>query len=48
LDRLIVFEEASLLRHLKSFPAYDHETRTHWSLEKEPARASSGARARVG
>jgi hypothetical protein len=35
LDHLIVFDEASLLRHLKSFLAYYHETRTHLSLEKD-------------
>jgi putative transposase len=35
LDHLIVFDEASLLRHLKLFLAYYHETRTHLSLEKD-------------
>jgi len=35
LDHLIVFDEASLLRHLKSFLAYYHGTRTHLSLEKD-------------
>jgi transposase InsO family protein len=35
LDHLIVFDEGSLLRHLKSFLAYYHETRTHLSLEKD-------------
>jgi transposase InsO family protein len=35
LDHLIVFDEASLLRHLKCFLTYYHETRTHLSLEKD-------------
>lgn len=35
LDHLIVFDEASLLQHLKRFLAYYHETRTHLSLEKD-------------
>jgi transposase InsO family protein len=35
LDHLIVFDEGSLLRHLKSFLAYYHETGTHLSLEKD-------------
>ncbi|HKE27132.1 MAG TPA: integrase core domain-containing protein [Bryobacteraceae bacterium] len=35
LDHLIVFDEGSLLRHLKSFLTYYHETRTHLSLEKD-------------
>ena len=35
LDHLIVFNEASLYRHLKSFMAYYHETRTHLSLDKD-------------
>ena len=35
LDHLIVFNEASLYRHLKSFVGYYHETRTHLSLEKD-------------
>jgi putative transposase len=35
LDHLIVFDEVSLLRHLKAFLTYYHETRTHLSLEKD-------------
>jgi putative transposase len=35
LDHVIVFNEASLYRHLKSFMVYYHETRTHLSLEKD-------------
>ena len=35
LDHLIVFNEASLRRHLKSFLEYYHDTRTHLSLEKD-------------
>ena len=35
IDHLIVFNEASLYRHLKSFVAYYHESRTHLSLAKD-------------
>ncbi len=35
LDHVIVFNEAALYRHVKSFLAYYHETRTHLSLEKD-------------
>jgi len=35
LDHVIVFNEASLRRHVKSFMAYYHESRTHLSLAKE-------------
>lgn len=35
LDHVIVFNEASLRRHLKSFLEYYHGTRTHLSLEKD-------------
>jgi hypothetical protein len=35
LDHVIVFNEAGLYRHLKSYMAYYHETRTHLSLEKD-------------
>jgi hypothetical protein len=34
LDQLIVFNEASMYRHVKSFVAYYHESRTHLSLAK--------------
>ena len=36
LDHVIVFNEASLHRHVKSFLAYYHESRTHLSLAKDP------------
>ena len=35
LDHVIVFNEASMHRHVKSFLAYYHESRTHLSLEKD-------------
>jgi len=35
LDHVIVFNEASLYRHVKSFIAYYHESRTHLSLAKD-------------
>jgi transposase InsO family protein len=35
LDHVIVFNAASLHRHVKSFLAYYHESRTHLSLAKE-------------
>jgi putative transposase len=35
LDHLIIFDEASLLRRLKSFLVYYHGTRTHLSLAKD-------------
>ena len=35
LDHLIVFNEASLYRQMKSFVAYYHDSRTHLSLEKD-------------
>ena len=35
LDHLIVFNEASLYRHVKSFMGYYHESRTHLSLAKD-------------
>jgi transposase InsO family protein len=35
LDHVIVFHEASLDRHVKSFLAYYHESRTHLSLAKD-------------
>ena len=39
--RLIVFNEASLCRHLKLFLEYYHQSRTHLSLEKDtPERRS--------
>src|SRR5215471_17969118 len=35
LDHVIVFNEASLCRHMRSFLAYYHESRTHVSLGKD-------------
>lgn len=35
LDHVIVFSEASLYRHMKSFLDYYHESRTHLSLAKD-------------
>jgi hypothetical protein len=35
LDHVVVFNEASLYRHVKSFVAYYHESRTHLSLAKD-------------
>ena len=35
LDHVIVYNEASLYRHVKSFVEYYHETRTHLSLQKD-------------
>jgi putative transposase len=35
LDHVIVFNEASLRRHVKSFVTYYHESRTHLSLAKD-------------
>jgi hypothetical protein len=49
LDHVIVLNEASLYRHVKSFLAYYHESRTHLSLAKdppEPHRALAGTRSR--
>ena len=34
--RLIVFSQASLHRHLTSFLAYYHRSRTHLALDKDP------------
>jgi hypothetical protein len=35
LDYVIVFNEASLCHHLKSFVTYYHQTRTHLGLDKD-------------
>jgi transposase InsO family protein len=35
LDHLIVFNEASLCRHLQAFIGYYHRTRTHLALDKD-------------
>jgi putative transposase len=39
LDHVIIFNQASLYRHLKSFLAYYHESRTHLSLAKDAPEA---------
>jgi transposase InsO family protein len=39
LDHMIVFNEASLYRHMMSFLAYYHESRTHLSLGKDTPEA---------
>ena len=36
LDHVVVFNEASLYRQVKSFLEYYHESRTHLSLAKAP------------
>ena len=41
LDHGIVFNEASLCRHLKSFLEYYHQSGTHWSLEKDTPESRS-------
>ena len=35
LDHVIVFHEAGLYHHLKSFVTYYHDSRTHLSLAKD-------------
>ena len=46
IDHVIVLNEASLYRHLKSILAYYHESRTHLSLEKDsPATGRCNRRA---
>ena len=35
IDHVIVFNEESLRRHMKSYVQYYHETRTHLALEKD-------------
>jgi putative transposase len=35
LDHVIVFNQASLYRHMKSFLVYYHQSRTHLSLVKD-------------
>jgi hypothetical protein len=41
LDHVIVFNEASLCRHLKMFLEYYHQSRTHLSLEKDTPESRS-------
>jgi transposase InsO family protein len=41
LDHVIVFNEASLCRHLKSFLEYYHQSRTHLWLEKDTPESRS-------
>jgi len=43
LDHVIVLNEASLYRHVKSFLEYYHESRTHLSLAKDPAGTAARA-----
>jgi putative transposase len=35
LDHVIVFNETSLYRHIRSFVSYYHRTRTHLALQKD-------------
>ena len=39
--RLIIVNEASWCGHLKSFLEYDHQSRTHLSLEQDPPESRS-------
>jgi len=48
LDHVIVFHEASLYRHVKSFVAYYHESRTHLSLAKDAPESRPVQRPEVG
>ena len=48
LDHLIVFNEASLYRQLKSFVAYYHESRTHLSLAKDAPEPRSVQKPELG
>ena len=41
LDHVIVFNKASLCRHLKSFLEYYHQSRTQWSLEQDTPESRS-------
>ena len=41
LDHVIIVNEAALRRHLKLFLEYYHQSRTHWSLEKETPESRS-------
>jgi transposase InsO family protein len=48
LDYVIVLNEGSLYRHLKSFVAYYHESRTHLSLGKDTPESRPVQRPEVG
>jgi hypothetical protein len=48
LDHVIVFNEASLYQHVKSFLTYYHESRTHLSLDKDAPEARPVQAARTG
>jgi transposase InsO family protein len=48
LDHVIVFNEASLYQHVKSFLAYYHESRTHLSLDKDAPEARAVQTADTG
>jgi len=45
---VIVLHEASLYRHVKSFVAYYHESRTHLSLAKDAPESRPVQRPEVG
>jgi transposase InsO family protein len=48
LDHVIVLDETSLYRHVKSFVAYYHESRTHLSLAKDAPESRPVQRPEVG
>jgi len=48
LDHVIVFNETSLYRHVKSFLAYYHESRTHLSLAKDAPESRPVQRPEIG
>ena len=48
LDHVIVFSEAVLYRHVKSFLAYYHESRTHLSLAKDSPEVRPVQSAKLG
>ena len=48
LDHVIVFNDASLYRHVKSFLAYYHASRRHLSLAKDRRNRDSGNRRSPG
>jgi transposase InsO family protein len=48
LDHVIVFNETSLYRHVKSFLAYYHESRTHLSLAKDAPESRPAQRPEIG
>jgi putative transposase len=48
LDHVIIFHEAALHRHVKSFLAYYHASRTHLSLDKDPPETRAVQKAECG